>query len=44
MWGKPFDALKQAMTNVGNIVFKDEDESLFENVDLVFYNLELDPK
>lgn len=39
MWGKPFETLKQALLNVGNLIFSaDVDSDKFNTVNMVFYN------
>ena len=43
MRGKPFDTLKKSYKNIADIIFDEKDETLFEKVQLVFYNHDLFP-
>lgn len=41
MNGTPFDALKKACNDVADMIYEDNGNALFDNVDLIFYDNKL---
>ena len=44
MSGKPFDTLQVAHQNIGKMIFDDDGNSIFKEINVVFYNVAIDAK
>ena len=44
MSGKPFDTLKVAHQNIGKMIFDDDGNSIFKEINVIFYNVAIDAR